>query len=115
MKLDLRQFEQQSLAVAAHSKRVLALQILGNATLGAAFRATLPRLLAFAIWAGIFLAMLWLVNWADLYTAQFAGWMRHLLPGALRQHVSPRQLWTAGSWLLWICFWIVFPIILLPL
>ncbi|HMK30676.1 MAG TPA: hypothetical protein VK473_13400 [Terriglobales bacterium] len=86
-----------------------------GASLAAAARRALMHLPAFLVWLIIFAAALWLVSFARTYNGQLAGYVRHLLPGALRSSVSPRQVARIGAWIFFSVFWFLVPLFFLPL
>lgn len=86
-----------------------------EASFTSAMRATLARVPAFLIWVLIFGAVLSFIGGAWDYDAQVGGYTRHLLPLFLRRHASPRGMTSAFSWLIWIVFYLLWPIVFLPI
>ena len=81
----------------------------------AAARRVLPRLPWLLLWAIVFGGVLWLIAQLWTYDAQAGGWARHVLPEFLRKRVSPRTMISASSNLVWFLFFIVTPIVFLPI
>ncbi len=81
----------------------------------AAMRSAIARVPAFLIWALIFGAVLTLIAGAWDYDAQVGGYTRHLLPSFLRTHASPRGMTSAFFWLVWFVFYLLWPVIFLPI
>lgn len=78
-------------------------------------RVALSHWLPMAFWTALALTLLWLVVQAWDYNAQFAGWLRHLLPGFLRRGVSVRFVDAHLDMVTWFCAWVLLPAVLLPL
>jgi hypothetical protein len=67
------------------------------------------------LWAILFGLVIWLLAQLWDYTAQASGWTRHVLPGFVRNQISPRSMISAASWLLWFVVFFVLPIVFLPI
>jgi len=80
-----------------------------------AVRETLARVPAFLIWTLIFGYALYAIGGAWDYDAQVGGYTRHLLPGVMRSHIGPRSMTSAFVTLVGIVFYILWPIIFLPI
>lgn len=80
-----------------------------------ALRDSLPRVPVFLVWTLIFGYVLYLISGAWDYDAQVGGYTRHLLPMFLRNHIGPRSMTSAIVTLVWIVFFLLWPIISLPI
>ena len=86
----------------------------GERSLAASLRRSAACAPAFLVWSVIFGLGLWLIGQLWNYDAQIGGWVRHLLPGFLRRLVTPRSVFSVISWLVWLLYFFVWPILLLP-
>jgi len=77
-------------------------------------RRVLGRIPAFLVWAVLFGLVLWYIGQLWDYDEQFGGWVRHLLPSFLRRQITPRTMFTATHAAVWILYFIVWPIVFLP-
>jgi hypothetical protein len=77
-------------------------------------RRSVARVPAFLVWSVIFGLGLWLIGQLWAYDEQVGGWVRHTLPGFLRPVVTPRLAFSLASWLVWLLFFLVWPILWLP-
>jgi hypothetical protein len=69
---------------------------------------------AFLVWSVIFGLGLWLIGRLWGYDEQVGGWVHHLLPGFLRNMVTPRSAFSAMSWVLWFLYFFFWPTLFLP-
>ena len=70
---------------------------------------------AFLIWTIIFGVLLGLIGQLGIYEEQTGGWIRHLLPAFSRPHVTPQSAMSLISWLAWLHYFFVWPILFLPI
>ncbi len=70
---------------------------------------------AFAVCVALLIALFWLWGMAMEDLPQIGGWLRHLLPGFVRTHVSVRTVTRAAHLLIIIVFPILVPLYLWPL
>jgi hypothetical protein len=75
---------------------------------------SLPRVPAFLVWVLSFGLVLWLIGQLWAYDQQIGGWLRHILPEFIRRSVAPRSAFEAISWLIWFLFFLLWPILFLP-
>ncbi len=74
----------------------------------------LRHLVALAMWAIPLAAIEWSLISLRRYAPQFGVWFWQKLPAFLR-FGSPRQVYHAADWLLWILLWILVPAVWLPI
>jgi hypothetical protein len=77
-------------------------------------RNSVARVPAFLVWAAVFGLGLWLIGKLWGYDHQAGGWIRHLLPGFVRSVVTPRAAFSTISWLVWLLFYVFWPVLFLP-
>lgn len=80
----------------------------------ASLRQVLGRIPAFLVWTVVFGVVLWYIGQLWDYDEQFGGWARHLLPSFLRRMISPRNMFTTSHAVVWILYFIVWPVVCLP-
>jgi hypothetical protein len=85
-----------------------------HATVWRAFRHAVRHLVALAMWAILLAAIEWSLISLRRYAPQFGVWFWQKLPSFLR-FGSPRQVFHAADWLLWILLWILVPAVWLPI
>ena len=83
-------------------------------SLKASLRRSAARVPAFLVWSVIFGLGLWMIGQLWHYDEQTGGWIRHLLPGVLRRAGTPRSAFSVTSWLVWVLYFILWPIVCLP-
>jgi hypothetical protein len=86
-----------------------------EARLWPAFRATLRRLPALAVWAVILILVLWLVDSATSFLVGNAAWLASWLTMTLRKPVSPQSVASVFSAIAWFADWFLVPLALLSL
>ncbi|MBZ5657876.1 MAG: hypothetical protein LAO56_21660 [Acidobacteriia bacterium] len=83
-------------------------------SLKASLRRSAARVPAFLVWSVIFGLGLWLIGQLWHYDEQTGGWVRHLLPGFLRRAATPRSAFSVTFWLVWLLYFVLWPIVFLP-
>jgi hypothetical protein len=83
-------------------------------SLKASLRRSAGRVPAFLVWSVIFALGLWLIGQLWHYDEQAGGWIRHSLPGFLRRAITPRSAFSVISSLVWLLYFILWPIVCLP-
>ena len=78
-------------------------------------RSSVARIPAFVLWTVIFGLVLWLIGQLWNYDEQIGGWARHSLPVFLRRQITPRTMFSASHWFVWFLYFILWPILFLPL
>jgi len=81
---------------------------------GASLRTSLARVPAFLLWTLIFGLVLWWVGGLWSYGVQAGGYVRHLLPQAMRSAIAPAPAFTAMQWLVLFLQFVLWPILALP-
>jgi hypothetical protein len=83
-----------------------------HATIWRAFRHALRHMIALAVWAILLAAIEWSLISLRKYAPQFGVWFWQ----KSGIHVaSPRQLFHAADWLLWLLLWVLVPAVWLPI
>jgi hypothetical protein len=77
-------------------------------------RESVARIPAFFVWTVVFGCVLWMIGQLWNYDEQAGGYGRHLLPLFLRRAITPRSMFSAWHWLVWILYFLVWPILFLP-
>ncbi len=85
-----------------------------HATVWRAFRHALRHMIALAIVAIPFAALEWWLLSLRKYAPQFGVWFWQKAPAFLRLG-SPRQVFHAADWLLWLLIWLLIPAVWLPI
>ena len=98
-----------------HSATLVYFRPAPASSLRAALRISVASVPAFFVWSLIFGFGLWLIGQLWNYDEQVGGWLRHLLPGFLRRVVTPRSAFAAVSWLVWLLYFFIWPILWLPI
>jgi len=80
----------------------------------ASLKKSVKRIPAFLVWAVIFGLGIWVIGQLWSYDEQAGGYARHSLPGVLRRDVTPRSMFSVTHWLIWFAYFVVWPILLLP-
>jgi hypothetical protein len=83
-------------------------------SLANSFRRVITHIPAFLLWLVGFGIVLWLIAQLWQYDQQVAGWVRHLLPLWLRRQISPRAMFSACHWSVWLLYFFLWPVLLLP-
>jgi len=78
-------------------------------------RRSVARVPAFLVWTLIFGVGLWFIGQLWDYDEQIGGWARHSLPLFLRSGVTPRTMFSTAHWVTWFLYFILGPILLLPI
>jgi hypothetical protein len=86
-----------------------------EARLWPAFRASLRRLPALAVWAVILLLVLWLVDSVTSFPVDHSPWLASWLTMTFRKPVSPQSVASVFSAIAWFADWFVVPLALLSL
>jgi hypothetical protein len=81
---------------------------------GASLRTSLARVPAFLLWTLIFGLVLWWIGGLWSYGVQAGGYVRHLLPQAMRSAIAPAPAFSAMQWLVLFLQFILWPILALP-
>ena len=81
---------------------------------GASLRTSLARVPAFLLWTLIFGLVLWWIGGLWSYGVQAGGYVRHLLPQAMRSAVAPAPAFSAMQWLVLFLQFFLWPILALP-
>lgn len=85
-----------------------------NATVWRAFRHALRHIVALAAWAILLAAVVWLLLALRRYTPQFGVWFWQKSPAFLRVG-TPKQVFHAADWILWLLLWVLAPAVWLPI
>jgi hypothetical protein len=85
-----------------------------RATVWRAFRHAVRHMIALALWAILLAAIEWSLISLRRHAPQFGVWFWQKSPAFLRLG-SPRQVFHAADWLLWIWLWVLAPAIWLPI
>lgn len=81
---------------------------------GASLRTSLARVPAFLLWTLIFAFVLWWIGGLWNYGVQAGGYVRHLLPQAMRSVIAPAPAFSAMQWLVLFLQFFLWPILALP-
>lgn len=81
---------------------------------GASLRTALARVPAFLLWTLSFGLVLGWIGSLWSYGAQAGGYVRHLLPQAMRSAIAPAPVFSAMQWLALFLQFFVWPILALP-
>jgi hypothetical protein len=81
---------------------------------GASLRTSLLRVPAFLLWTLIFGLVLWWTGDLWSYGVQAGGYVRHLLPHAMRSAIAPAPAFSTMQWLALFLQFFLWPILALP-
>ena len=77
-------------------------------------RRSVARIPAFLVWALLFGVVLSLIGQLWAYDEQTGGYARHLLPLLMRKSITPRSMFSAAHWGVWLTYFFLWPILFLP-
>lgn len=81
---------------------------------GTSLRTSLARVPAFLLWTLVFGLVLWWIGGLWSYGVQAGGYVRHLLPQAMRSAIAPTPAFSAMQWLVLFLQFFLWPILALP-
>jgi hypothetical protein len=85
-----------------------------HATVWRAFRHAVRHMIALALWAILLAAIEWSLISLRKYAPRFGVWFWEKSPAFLR-FGSPRQVFHAADWILWLLLWVLVPAVWLPI